>query len=386
MRCAIAVLLSALALPAWAATIAQLSWTAPTQNCDGTAVRQPITYRIYYGTVGRVAAGLPASSTGGCSNPSQVVTTDPRVALAYSTTVDVPAGQLSRSVTLPDDGRRYYFALVAINADGISMLTNEVSKVTAAPGVSPPNAPTLLHISWSEQETGPPEMADPQYIANYLNNDGDTADSHQVTSVAVQAGDLLVGFTKWEDGTGPSPSMTDNASGGSNTYTLREQRADSGSNFTNVIAWTAVAKASETLTVTASIGASRVYRRTSVIVFRPASGYTWQFADSSNDGSDGTATTNNTAGSVTLDGSTPGVSAYAVGEYATVTFTPFTGFTELVDNSWTYGYKLLVSSETSLEAGATSNSSQNYAAAQVAVYMVGGGGGARSLMTMGIGR
>jgi hypothetical protein len=53
----ILVALAALVLPAFAATpqpynTAVLSWTAPTQNVDGTSIQGPITYKVYQGPRG----------------------------------------------------------------------------------------------------------------------------------------------------------------------------------------------------------------------------------------------------------------------------------------------------------------------------------------------
>jgi len=133
----------------YAATTATLTWTAPTLNCDGstaTGATAITGYKVYSGTVGRVAAGLPATSSGGCSDVSQVKPSDPKVAQAYNDgSVLVTAATLSKALTMPDDGLKHYFAVTAISAQGESNLTNEVSKQAANPPL--PQAPGNLTIN-----------------------------------------------------------------------------------------------------------------------------------------------------------------------------------------------------------------------------------------------
>lgn len=136
------VLALALAIAAGAAISAAtnpttLAWTKPTANCDGTPA-SIASFKIYWGTTGRVAAGLPASSTGPCGDTTQVAPTNAKVPIAYnlqSITVSNPA-QVQQIIDLPADGRKYFFAMTAVGVGGESNLTNEVNKVS--PLVAPP--------------------------------------------------------------------------------------------------------------------------------------------------------------------------------------------------------------------------------------------------------
>jgi hypothetical protein len=132
MRTILALLLLFIAAPALADT-ANLTWARPPSNCDGST--SAVTgYKVYWGTVGRVAAGLPASSVGPCGDTTQVSPTNPKVAIAYNQpviTISNPA-QLTTSIVIAQPGTKYYFAVAALDANGSSNLTNEVSKTTAA--------------------------------------------------------------------------------------------------------------------------------------------------------------------------------------------------------------------------------------------------------------
>jgi hypothetical protein len=116
------------------ADTAVLSWTPPTQNCDGTPVGVLTGYKVYWGTVGRAGAVLPVLSTGSCSDPSQVAPSNVKVPIAYNQpiiTIANPA-QLTTAVVIGQPNTRYYFAVTAYNVTGESNLTNELSKLTAA--------------------------------------------------------------------------------------------------------------------------------------------------------------------------------------------------------------------------------------------------------------
>ncbi len=83
---------------------AQLSWTPPTTNTDGTALKDLAGYKLYYGTT------------------------------SGKYTQSVKAGNVT-SYTVPNltDGATYYFAATAYNTTGTeSAYSNEVSKTTAA--------------------------------------------------------------------------------------------------------------------------------------------------------------------------------------------------------------------------------------------------------------
>lgn len=87
---------------------ARLTWTAPTQNTDGTAVKTPITFTVYEGTV------------------------------AKCTTTQTSAGLTGLSVGL------HTYTVTAKTSDGESAKSNAASK-TIPP--APPNPPTNLTVN-----------------------------------------------------------------------------------------------------------------------------------------------------------------------------------------------------------------------------------------------
>jgi len=120
----------------WADT-AVLSWTNPIQNCDGSVLTaaQLQSIKVYIGTKGRVAAGLPATTTNGCSGPTMIIATDPKVAIAYEIGVVLVPVTSGSSYTYPSlvSGTKYYFAVSAFGSGGESSLSNEVSKIALIP-------------------------------------------------------------------------------------------------------------------------------------------------------------------------------------------------------------------------------------------------------------
>ena len=137
-----------------ATNLAILNWQATTQSCEGTP-ETVSRYRVYWGAVGRVAAGLPPSGQG-CGSLGTPIT-DPRVAQAYPNSVETTI--LTQTIELPQDNQRYYFAVIAIDAAGnASNISNEVSKLSPIPAptcppVCAPNPPIPL---WVTFEQGPP--------------------------------------------------------------------------------------------------------------------------------------------------------------------------------------------------------------------------------------
>ena len=121
------------------ADVATLTWTAPTQNCDGTLVAPLIGYKVYWGTVGRVAAVLPLVSTGPCTDPSQVAPNNVKVPVAYNQPVINLANpaQLTTAVVIGQPNTKYYFSITAYNSTGESNLSNEVAKTTLAAITTP---------------------------------------------------------------------------------------------------------------------------------------------------------------------------------------------------------------------------------------------------------
>lgn len=73
------------------------------------------------------------------------------------------------------------------------------------------------------------------------------------SGVVVQAGDLIIVGYSYNVGTDQSPTISDNAGGGTNTYSTRIAGFTAGGPFPSFAnAWYAIAKASETLTITCS--------------------------------------------------------------------------------------------------------------------------------------
>jgi len=250
-----------------------------------------------------------------------------------------------------------------------SAQTNPVSKTFAVSGEVP--GPVTATFTWQLAGVTPPPGPDvTSYVATYSNVDGSTAADHAVTSVAVQAGDAIFVFSKWEDTTGITVSVTDNASGGSNTYTNRTDEQSASGPCVEMT--TAIAKASETLTITSGTGSSVPWRRTWVIVARPTSGYEFVY----DNGQDGTGTSPNyTTGSYTVSGGA-GFAVVGVGEYASTTYTPGSGWIETLDSNSCFAAYQILTTETSI-AGTATGTTMQFAAASVAMkeQATGGGGG-----------
>lgn len=89
----------------WSADSATLSWTAPTQNTDGTALTDLAGYRLYSGTV----QGGPYELAGDVDNPS-----------------------VTSFIVQPLSTGTWYFAATSYNAIGVeSAFSNEAMKVLA---------------------------------------------------------------------------------------------------------------------------------------------------------------------------------------------------------------------------------------------------------------
>ena len=141
------VLMAASVSAATPADQAALSWTKAPTNCAGGVQGPLLGFRVYYGKVGRVSAGLPAftcpppGTPCPCSDATQVQANDPKVPVAYPNVITIPdPNVLVKTITFTDTAK-YYFAVAAFDASGSSPLTNEVTKAIVA---GPPTSPTLL--------------------------------------------------------------------------------------------------------------------------------------------------------------------------------------------------------------------------------------------------
>lgn len=177
------------------------------------------------------------------------------------------------------------------------------------------------------------------------NNDVTATSIAGSATIAVQTGDLIVVLAKHE-GLSTTITTTDNAAGGSNTYTELTYDRHANDDIGIRLAW-AVAKASETLTFTVNFAASRPYRGIVVWVFRSTTG-TWALHEeviaqaTSGDPSAGTLTAGGTDGAAVA-----GFGLY----YDPGAQTPGTDWTEDYDVAWlVYGESRILTNETTMTA------------------------------------
>lgn len=163
--------------------------------------------------------------------------------------------------------------------------------------------------------------------------------------VAVQSGDCIIVFASHED-SGSVTGVDDNASGGSNVYTERHADA-STTTATFQRVFTAIAKASETLSVTAHFGSTPVFEECCVFVGRPASGKQFVYDAAGGQGCGGTPNGNATTGSVTVAG-TGGYAAAIAKPYSPGNWGDVSGWTDdNGSNGPTRAYRILTN-ETSI--------------------------------------
>lgn len=112
------------------------------------------------------------------------------------------------------------------------------------------------------------------FVASATGSD-DANDTNVSTSstLNVATGDLLIAYVTWEDGTTTVSSLTD---GGSNTFTFDtgDDVNDGPANVNVHPLYKLSATANATATFTATIGASRSFKRIVVFQYRPAGGET----------------------------------------------------------------------------------------------------------------
>lgn len=174
------------------------------------------------------------------------------------------------------------------------------------------------------------------------------------SGIAVQAGDCIVVFSKWEDGS-TTATISDNAAGSSNTYTNRSTVNHSNASLCTRM-HTAIAKASETLTITQTLSVSRSFRRCWVLVGRPAGGTVFFYEGGvSAQGTSAAAS----SGALSIWGA--GYSVAAFGEFAGATWTPGSGWTEAIDNNAMAEYRLPTGA-TSITGDGTPSGSMDWTA------------------------
>jgi hypothetical protein len=195
------------------------------------------------------------------------------------------------------------------------------------------------------------------------------------TSVVVQAGDLIVAAMSWEDDT-HTCTMTDNAAGGSNVYTQRAYsfNTSGGGHLTNIVLSCAIAKASETLTVTHTLNSimNGNYTANYVAVFRPTSGKQFIFSNAKAAGA-ASQSTGATTGSFALHGNAGAAFALAR-PYHAGTWTVGSGWTHpTVSASTAYPEYRILTNETTLTGDATFSTGTDWTIAAVAYREVPAG-------------
>lgn len=187
-RCALAWLLSA---SAWAGT-AELSWTAPTQNVDGSAYTNPGGYRVYR-----------RCDTGALAQIADV----PHAQRAYTDTLDVVG--------------TCWWSLTAYNTLGEeSARTNEVSKSFAAAPVDLPGSVSAT-FTWSVEQGSPMALAFTSLEAGRdatLTGASDTATTGSITCPADSVTYIAVAVAQGSAGADLAPTVS-SITGASLTWT-----------------------------------------------------------------------------------------------------------------------------------------------------------------------
>lgn len=340
LRALVLWLLPALAL----AGTANLSWVAPTTRVGGSAYTNPGGFRLYErcgtGLLTAIAL-LPASAT------------------AYQRTV------------IPDEGVTCWWSLTAFDTDGLeSARSNEASKTFPVIGTLPGAASNLV-ITWcGAPATGPPSMA--THVGGVQGSaSGSGTGLNTSSSLAVQAGDVILVASKWE-GAVTTDAITDNAAGGSNVYTGRVSHSHPDGEPHGFV-HTAIAKASETLTFTQTLGAARVWRSIHVAVGRPAASKTFAYDNAASANSPSGADNANPATGAYAVAGIGGYAAAFVAEFTSRTYTPGTGWTELSEAGSSYSEYRVLTTETSINGDATLDSAMRWVATSAAFKEVADG-------------
>jgi len=180
MRRWIALAAAALAFqPAHGEWSASNSWTAPTQNEDGTPLTDLAGYRLYWG----------------CEQSGQYTDVRP---------IDDPAALSTTTAGLPDTAEACYFVITALNTAGTeSRYSGEAIKLRPDAPLAPPGADgVLVDFTWSEDDDGGGLVADAANSvlgSEVVDASGSASDS---TSITVPSGTAaIVVFTGMWDGT-----------------------------------------------------------------------------------------------------------------------------------------------------------------------------------------
>lgn len=217
-------------------------------------------------------------------------------------------------------------------------------------------------------------MGQPTYVSHTNGPYQDSAETTSVvSSVAVQAGDLIMVAAKHEGLGGVTYSVADNASGGSNVYTQRAAGDSYGSDpNVTVKMFTAVAKASETLTITVTRSTATGFNSAKVCVARPPTGETWIFDNAVGAGSPSGGNNAPTTGSMSVNGGHHFAWTASWDDSAS-TYTAGSGWTENgLGNNGTAEYRIFhdlasVTGDSSVTGDFSLNQTAQWAACMVAV-------------------
>ena len=168
------------------------------------------------------------------------------------------------------------------------------------------------------------------------NNDGSGTVLATSGTLAVQSGDILIAWSKFE-GQATTVTVSDDGSGGTWGQCLAMQ-AHANDALRGQLHY-AIATASASVTITQTLGINRTFRRLLVFAARPAASTTFSLGTSGAApvGASGTSNTPS-AGSLTTDGA--GVAVACVGEYTGGTFTNGGGWSEEIDDGSYMEYRL----------------------------------------------
>jgi hypothetical protein len=179
-------------------------------------------------------------------------------------------------------------------------------------------------------------------------NDASGTTTNSTTSIAVTAGDLILAFSKYEGGAGATCTISDNAGGGTNTYTQRTSKSHGSANL-SAFMHSAIAKATETLTFTQTFSGAQTFRNFHITVHRPSASTTFAYDNAI--ATDNSATSTPSTGSFAVAG-VGGAAMASFAEYNSGTWTQGTGWTERIDSA-AYSETRILTNETTIDGTAT---------------------------------
>jgi hypothetical protein len=214
-------------------------------------------------------------------------------------------------------------------------------------------------------------------MATHVTSSSATTDTMGTTalttgSVSVQSGDLIVAWSKFEEGGTGDPVITisDTGSGGTWAAALSEEIHSSQFDLHGQMHW-ALATGSASITVSQTLSQEAAFRKLCVHVFRPSGTFSLGTSGAAPVTAEGTGTAFD-AGDLTASGA--GIVLSGVGAYAGQTFTNGSGWTAGVALSDTYTqYKLL--SGSGAQAGECSGTVSAAWVSQMAFWAESGAGG-----------